>query len=456
MQSHGFEKIPYWISVPRIYATASEVATLAFLRSKKIPVPEVYGWSSVTDNPVGVEYIIMEHVAGVSADTRWFNNTKHQKHALVTGIVDIEKKLFSIPFGAIGSLYFRSDLPPQLQAPLYAVGTPDEARDSQTYCIGPTADYMFWYGQRSELDLDRGLWTDPKDYLRAIAEKEVKWIERYGKPLENGIPHNIAFPGVKLPQDYLELLKKYLTIAPYLLPREQGNNLSKPTLRHQDTFKVRSIIDWQHTIITPLLLTAGYPKLFENPDPKPPSELKPPKYPPGYGTMSSDEQAQVDELIRRQSLFYLYRVFNGGLNKVHLEALRDPLILQRQHLVDSAGRQWSGDIVTLRGALMRMQNLWSYLIGKNHHIKCPIDFSEQEVNDQAESEQTWYNLNILINQWRDELGGLSEEGWLPAQRYEAAMKRNKSLMAEFSDGASPDELEKVKRGWPFQDHDELY
>lgn len=149
-------KIPYWISVPRIYATASEVATLAFLRSKKIPVPEVYGWSSVTDNPVGVEYIIMEHVAGVSADTRWFNNTKHQKHALVTGIVDIEKKLFSIPFGAIGSLYFRSDLPPQLQAPLYAVGTPDEARDSQTYCIGPTADYMFWYGQRSELDLGRG------------------------------------------------------------------------------------------------------------------------------------------------------------------------------------------------------------------------------------------------------------------------------------------------------------
>ncbi|GAT25944.1 phosphotransferase enzyme family protein [Aspergillus luchuensis] len=379
-------KIPYWISIPRTYATASEVATLAFLRSKKIPVPEVYGWSSVTGNPVGVEYIIMEHVAGVGADTR---------------IVDIEKKLFSIPFGALGSHYFKTDLPPQLQAPLYAVGTPDEAGDSQTYFIGPTADYMFWYGQRAKLDLDRGSRTDPKDYLRAIADKEVKWIEKYGKPLENGFPHNIAFPGLKSPQ-------------------------------------------------------ARYPKLFENPDPKPPSELKPPKYPPGYETMSPDEQAQVDELIRRQSLFYLYRVFNGGLNKVHLEALRDPLILQRQHLVDSAGRQWSGDIVTLRGALMRMQNLWSYLIGKDHHIKCPIDFSEQEANDQAESEQTWYNLNILINQWRDELGGLSEERWLPAQRYEAAVKRNKSLMAEFSDGASPDELEKLKQGLPFQGHDELY
>ncbi|CAG8180979.1 unnamed protein product [Penicillium salamii] len=55
-------KIPYWLSVPKTYATASEVATLTFLRSKGIPVPEVCGWSSTTDNSAGVEYIIMEHL----------------------------------------------------------------------------------------------------------------------------------------------------------------------------------------------------------------------------------------------------------------------------------------------------------------------------------------------------------------------------------------------------------
>lgn len=143
-------KIPYWISVPKTYATASEVATLTFLRSKGIPVPEVYGWSSTTDNAVGVEYIIMEHAPGVGADTRWFNTTKHQKHALVTGIVDIEKKLLNIPFATVGSLYFKSDLPLKWQGPLYVTGTPDEAGDSETYCIGPIADYMFWYGQRAE------------------------------------------------------------------------------------------------------------------------------------------------------------------------------------------------------------------------------------------------------------------------------------------------------------------
>lgn len=43
----------------------------------------------------------------------------------------------------------------------------------------------------------------------------------------------------------------------------------------------------------------------------------------------------------------LYRVFNGGLNKVHLKALQDPLILARQHLVDFEGRQWSGNLMIL-------------------------------------------------------------------------------------------------------------
>ena len=49
------------------------------------------------------------------------------------------------------------------------------------------------------------------------------------------------------------------------------------------------------------------------------------------------KKAQLDKLIRRQSLLYLYCVFKGGLNKFHLEALQDPLILLRQHLIDLAG-----------------------------------------------------------------------------------------------------------------------
>jgi cysteinyl-tRNA synthetase len=85
----------------------------------------------------------MEHVSGVGADTFWFDNIKYQKKELVTGIVDVEKRLFEIRFGAVGSLYFKPDLPAHLQGPLYESGAPDKYGDSETYCIGPIADYTF-------------------------------------------------------------------------------------------------------------------------------------------------------------------------------------------------------------------------------------------------------------------------------------------------------------------------
>lgn len=200
----------------------------------------------------------------------------------------------------------------------------------------------------------------------------------------------------------------------------------------------------------------GYPKLFENPDPEPPTGLVPPKLPPDYESLDPDTKAQVDELIRRQSLLYLCRVFNGGLNKLHLEALRDPLLLQRQHLVEFAGRQWSGNLMTLCGSLMRIRDLWPHLPGEGKPLDCPIQFSEEAVREHLENEPMWYNLNHLVSHWRDELGGLSEEGWLPVEKYDAAVKRNESLKADFSEGGSPDELEKLKRGWPFQDHEEFF
>lgn len=86
----------------------------------------------------------------------------------------------------------------------------------------------------------------------------------------------------------------------------------------------------------------------------------------------------------------------------------------------------------------------------------PIGFSEQEVRGQVESEPMRYDLNALVGHWRSELGGLSEERWIPAGKYDAAVQRNESLKKEFMDGASPDGSEKIRHGWPFQNHEEFY
>lgn len=105
---------------------------------------------------------------------------------------------------------------------------------------------------------------------------------------------------------------------------------------------------------------------------------------------------------------------------------------------------------------MRIRDIWLHVPGRDEIAKCPIGFSEQEIKEQTENEQMWYNLNMLVDHWRDELGGLSEEGWVRTEQYDHAVKQNRSLRAEFSEGGSADELEKINRGWPFQDHEEFF
>lgn len=51
---------------------------------------------------------------------------------------------------------------------------------------------------------------------------------------------------------------------------------------------------------------------------------------------------------------------------------------------------------------------------------------------------------MLVDHWRDELGGVSEEGWVRNDQYDYATKRNQSLKAKFSEDGSADELENIK------------
>lgn len=55
-----------------------------------------------------------------------------------------------------GSIYFKKDVPAELQAALYTADAKEGNEDSETFCIGPTADYMFWWRKRAGLDIRRG------------------------------------------------------------------------------------------------------------------------------------------------------------------------------------------------------------------------------------------------------------------------------------------------------------
>lgn len=146
-------RIPYSVTEPRQQVVASEAATLAFLRSKDIPVPEVYGYSATADNSVGTEYIFLEFSAGRNLASCWADMDEHDRHRFVKSLVKLESRLFELRLPASGSLYFDRDLAMASRKPLENSGgysSPDPI------CVGPSTSLPLWFGRRKGLDVDRG------------------------------------------------------------------------------------------------------------------------------------------------------------------------------------------------------------------------------------------------------------------------------------------------------------
>lgn len=127
---------------------------MEYLRHRGVPVPRIFDWSSTASNPVGSEYMIMETVPGKELAHTWYTMTSKERVAIMEKIVSIEKILFSLQFPASGSLYFKDFLP---------AGTPqtDVLRDpaverTHEFCVGPSAELLWWYHGRDELNVDGG------------------------------------------------------------------------------------------------------------------------------------------------------------------------------------------------------------------------------------------------------------------------------------------------------------
>ncbi len=220
-----------------------------------------------------------------------------------------------------------------------------------------------------------------------------------------------------------------------------------------DSCEVSCIIDWQHTTTLPLLLMACNPPLFENPDPGPPKGFEKPSLPTDYNSLSPEEKIQAVELYRQRMLFYLYMIFNAKDNKPHFDALRYPILMPCQHIVDRAGRQWSGNTITLKGALLRVVNNWDQLA---QGISCPVHFDADDEEEFLRTEGQWFTATTLLEHWRSVLDDLGQDGWVRNESYEKVAEMNRQLKREWLDEAEDDEdLLCVEKYWPFQDHEEL-
>ena len=139
-------RIPTPVAGPPHYTTASEVATMDFLRDiLKLPVPKVLAYSTSSDNPIGAEYILMERVEGESLSSRWLSLTTEEVKEIMTQIANMERKIFDFHFPAYGCLFHKKDLGEETQIPIV-----------EDFCIGPVSARQFWHGERRKTEIDRG------------------------------------------------------------------------------------------------------------------------------------------------------------------------------------------------------------------------------------------------------------------------------------------------------------
>ncbi|KAI6001341.1 protein kinase subdomain-containing protein PKL/CAK/Fmp29 [Pisolithus albus] len=461
-------RIPYLATTPKYLAVASEAATLAFLRSRGLPTPEVYGYSPTPDNAAGTEYIFMQFIEGTSLTDVWSDLGEGDIVSILRQLVELESKMVLIAFPAGGSLYFTEDLA-NAAGSVPGPTTPGVALKDKRFCVGPETSVPLWYGRRSQLDVDRGPYANAEAALVRGAEKELAYLRRFGRPLlpfQRGRREAYQYQEQQ-PLDHIENLDRYLRIAPSLVARDrtrdhfcirhpdlQPSNIIVSRSPDSNSYAIVGLVDWQHASILPLSLHAAIPQWLQNYDDADWQPIIPPSLPEKLDDLDEMQQRQQMELYRRRFLHYYYVEHTAKYNILHYAALADTLSLLRRRLFHHSRALWEGETLELKVALIQATKKWETLTGGS--VPCAIAFDDpDDVRKTMELDAAQRKADWILEVLRDKIGVGPDDDWVPAEYYEETIARSKKIK-ELGLAGIEDEEERarVAAHWPFDDMDE--
>ncbi|KAF9068225.1 kinase-like domain-containing protein [Rhodocollybia butyracea] len=448
-------RIPYPI-VPKLYAIASEVATMRFLRSSGFPVPEVYNYSLLSDNAANTEYIFMEYMSGTKLSDVWVELEESDIVSVLHQLVQFESRMMSIPFPAGGSLYYTDDL--------VKIGKTGIPLNDKRFSVGPDARVHMWFGRRSQLHVDRGPYTSADAALVAAACKELAYLEKFGQPL---LPFRRERRETyeyqkQLPSDHVKNLERYLPIAPSLIPED--STLHCFCIRHPDLqpsniivsrssdsqLKVVGLLDWQHASILPPFLLAGVPGHFQNYD-DPVSQVGiPPSLPENVNELDEPKRSHEMELYFNRLVHFHYVHNTQKHNKLHYDAFSDSVSMLVCRLFGQAGTPWEGETNDLKNSLIEATEIWGTLEGEG--VPCPVVFETEDIRETEELSELQTADEIF--EGCGKMIGFLTETWVPNEDYEKAMNAAE-LLKQRVVSAVPEEVRAVtEANWFLDDMDE--
>ncbi|RLL99158.1 hypothetical protein CFD26_104776 [Aspergillus turcosus] len=441
------------------YTTASEVATMDFVRNKLgMPVPKVLAWSSrASDNPVRAEYIIMEKVPGSSLAHVWPHLSNEQKRDIIQAIVKFDARLVDHPLGGIGSLYYPNDIPSGIKH-LPVLGSKNTC---QRWVIGPTTDRRFFDDGRGELCLDRGPWNTAQEYIRAICYREMEAIRNARRPLR---PEGIVGPGGYQPDCALKLsvCRDVLKVVDHIMPHD---DCQAPVLWHKDLnldnifvdperpTEIVGLIDWQNAHVAPLFDQVTHPAFLDYKGPKL-EGLKTPTLPENFEELDDDAKEHAKKLLVNQTLYKYYDLYSASLNVPAYRALRYQETLQGE-IVTLVGMLLNDREPTLQGLLMKLTSTWDQLISSKGGPPCPLAYSAADIERQQELERKWVDGMRLMDDVLESLGGAIRgwDGWVSHEDYEVLKQKLAVVREQFIKHFAGDDKEAAEAwasAWPFQ------
>ncbi|TAQ88441.1 hypothetical protein B7494_g3235 [Chlorociboria aeruginascens] len=449
--SVAIARIPCPNAGPAFMTTASEVATMEFARTiLNIPVPRIYAWSSVTQNPVQAEYIVMEEAPGILLADRWKDLGLQSKDKIIQDLVTIEKKLLSVTFTRHGNIYFTKDSFPGCEKAEVSSDLPLELKKevAKRFTIGPVVEHVFWKKERASMPIERGPWKSAPDYLKALANNQIRWLSQ--QPVRelstNMFPKSDA---QNSPDAHIALYKKYLSISPYIFPRDE--RMTRSTLWHWDMHapnlfvkddRITSLIDWQSVWAGPLFLQYGYPKLVNY------TGDVMLRLPENYKEMEKNEKERVTNQVERSLVQYLYETETKKQNPLLVEVNNIPHGMTRRQAIEFAQDTWDGDILPFRQCLIRLERHWDEM---GFDIPCPIHFTEEDLQNHMRDGEGW---NEQADFWDNLEGFVSRDGWTSNETYIEALEMFVGLREEGLKqmiGEEKERFEKQTR-WPLLFH----
>ncbi|KAL1756048.1 Alpha/beta hydrolase family-domain-containing protein [Schizophyllum commune] len=457
-------KIPFPVAGPKHLLTASEVATLDYIRTElRIPAPVVRSWSSHAEStPVGCEYIMYEKLAGEPLSAHECTDVDLEDDPyvqLIPFIRAIESVLSNLRFSHIGSIYHKEDVPESIRKPLYK--NPDlENENTSRFCIGPTVHREFWRAGRHALNIGRGPWDDVRDYMYALGACARASIEAAPDPDSDGA--------------YRDWIAKYEMLVPDLAPDGyitlvlwhpdlSANNIIVD--RDESSYRLSGIIDWQGATVGPYYRQFSLPQPYDF-DPKSEprvvySEGGTPQLAVGLDDLDQEDREEVKCTLRHAWRAYFHELVLRKEDPRLAEDLCNPTshmaisraVTSPAHTINR-GSRW---LPLIRRDIANVWSLWGVTVGVDDD-GTPIDpfpfaFSDEEAERAHEEADRFVRELAMCEYVLSELGlRWEDEGIVPAERYEEVKKAVEEARQTALDSApDAEERARIETAWPLQD-----